>query len=118
MKDRMRKVIATRHQNTRNAYTYSRTTPEEFFGTAARSSFGQLSTQKGFSYADALRSGTENPLQSNLGNAQQIQEQSQTMMVTMQQSMMELMSFMKRTMQTLVQNQDMMLQLLAAKQSK
>jgi len=118
----MRKVIVTRHQNTQNAYTYSRTTPEVFFGTAARSSFGQLNTQTGFSYADALRSGTENPLQSNLGNAQQIQEQSQstleTMMVTMQQSMMELMSFMKTTMQTLVQNQNMVLQLLAAKQSK
>jgi len=120
MKDRMRKVIAARHQNTQNAYTYSRTTPELFFGTAARSSFGQLNTQ-GFSYADALRSGTENPLQSNLGNAQQIQKQSQstleTMMVTMQQNMMELMSFMKTTMQTLVQNQNMVLQLLAAKQS-
>jgi len=62
-----------------------------FFGTAARSSFGQLNTQKGFSYSDALRSGTETPLQSNLGNAQQIQAQSQStlesMMVTMQQSM-------------------------------
>jgi len=90
MKDRMRKVIATRHQNTQNAYTYSSTTPEVFLGTAAISSFGQLNTQKGFSYADALRSGTENPLQSNLGNAQQIQVQSQstleTMMVTIQQS--------------------------------
>jgi len=40
------------------------------------------------------------------------------MMVTMQQSMMELMSFMKTTMQTLIQNQNMVLQLLAAKQSK
>jgi len=40
------------------------------------------------------------------------------MMVTMQQSMMELMSFMKTTMQTLVQNQNMVLQQLAAKQSK
>jgi len=39
------------------------------------------------------------------------------MMVTMQQSMMELMSFMKTTMRTLVQNQNMVLQLLAAKQS-
>jgi len=62
MKDRMRKVTATRHQNTQNAYTYLRTTPEVFFGTAARSSLGQLNTQKlttqkGFSYADALRSG-------------------------------------------------------------
>jgi len=122
MKDRMRKVIATRHQNTQIAYTYSSTTPEVSFGTTARSSFRQLNTQKGFSYADALRSGTENPLQSNLGNDQQIQEQSQstleTMMVTMQESMMELMSFMKSTMQTLVQNQNMVLQLLAAKQSK
>jgi len=103
------------------AYTYSRTTPEVFFGTAARSSFGQLNTQKGFSYADALRSGTENPLHFNLGNAQQIQVQSQStlesMMVTMQ-SMMEFMSFMKTTMQTLVQNQNMVLQLLAGKQSK
>jgi len=118
----MRKVIATRHQNTQNAYTYSRTTTEVFFGTAARSSFGQLNTQKGFSYVDALRSGTENPLQSNPGNTQQIQVQSQstleTMMVTMEQSMMELMSFMKTTMQTLVQNQNIVLQLLAAKQSK
>jgi len=35
------------------------------------------------------------------------------MMVTMQQSMMEFMSFMKMTMQTLVQNQYMVLQLLA-----
>jgi len=90
MKDRMRKVTATRHQNTQNAYTYSRTTPEVFFCTAARSSFGQLNTQKGFSYADALRSGTENPLRSNLRNAQQIQVQSQStlesMMVTKQQS--------------------------------
>jgi len=60
-----------------------------------------------FSYADAL---------------QQIQLQSKStleaMMVTMQQSMMEFMSFMKRTMQTLVQNQIMVLQLLTAKQSK
>jgi len=31
----MRKVTATRHQNSENAYTYSRTTPEVFFGTAA-----------------------------------------------------------------------------------
>jgi len=95
----MRKVIATRHQNSQNAYTYSRTTPEVFFGTAARSSFGQLNTQKDFSYADVLRSGTENPLQSNLGT-------------------MEFMSFMKTTMQTLVQNQNIVLQLLAGKQSK
>jgi len=113
MKDRMRNVTATRHQNT---------TPEVFFVTAARSLFGQLNTQKGFSYADALRSGTENPLQSNLGKAQQIQVQSQStlesMTVTMQQSMIEFMSFMKTTMQTLVQNQNMVLQLLAAKQSK
>jgi len=105
-----------------NAYTYSRTTPEVFFGTAARSSSGQLNTQKGFSYADALRSGTENPLQSNLGNTHQIQVQPQStlesMMVTMQQSMMEFMSFMKTTIQTLVQNQNMVLQLLAAKQFK
>jgi len=40
------------------------------------------------------------------------------MMVTMQLSMMELMSFMNTTMQTLVQNQNMVLQLLAGKQSK
>jgi len=40
------------------------------------------------------------------------------MVVTMQQSMMEFMSLMKTTMQTLVQNQNMVLQLLAAKQSK
>jgi len=58
MKDQMRKKTATRHQNTQNAYSYSRTTPE-------------LNTQKVFSYSDAFRSGTENPLQSNLGNAQQ-----------------------------------------------
>jgi len=113
----MRKVTATtRHRNTRNAYTYSRTTPELFCGTAMRSSFGQLNTQKGFSYADELRSGTENLLQSNLGNAQQIQVQSQSalesMVVTMQQSMMEFMSLMKTIMQTLVQNQNMVLQLL------
>jgi len=38
----MRKVTATRHQNTQNAYAYWRTTPKVFFGTAARSSFGQL----------------------------------------------------------------------------
>jgi len=122
MKDRMRKVTATRHQNTQNAYAYWRTTPKVFFGTAARSSFGQLNTQKGFSYSDALRSGMENPLQSNLGNALQIQVQSQStlesMMVTMQQSIAEFMSFMKTTMQTLVQNQNMVLQLLAAKPSK
>jgi len=66
--------------------------------------------------------GTENPLQSNLGNPQQIQVKSQStleaMMVTMQLSMMELMSFMNTTMQTLVQNQNMVLQLLAGKQSK
>jgi len=102
-------------------------TPEVFFGTAVRSSFGQLNTQKlttqkSFSYADALRSGTENPLQSNIGNAQQIQVQSQStlesMMVTMQQSMMEFMSFMKMTMQTLVKNHNMVLQLLAGKQFK
>jgi len=36
----------------------------------------------------------------------------------MKQSMMEFTSFMKATMQTLVQNQNMVLQLLAAKQSK
>jgi len=41
----------------------------------------------------------------------------ESMMVTMQQSMMEFMSFMKTTMQTLVQSQNMVLQLLAAKQS-
>jgi len=40
------------------------------------------------------------------------------MMVTMQESMMEFMSIMKTTMQTLVQNQNMVLQLLAGKQSK
>jgi len=40
------------------------------------------------------------------------------MMVTMQQSIMEFMSFMKTTMKTLVQNQNMVLQLLAGKQSK
>jgi len=122
MKDRMRKVTATRHQNTQTPYTYSSTTPEVFFGTAARSLFGQLNSQNVFSYADALRSGTETPLLSNLGNAQQIQVQSQitleSMMVTMQQSMMEFMSFMKATMQTLVRNQNMALQLLAGKQSK
>jgi len=39
-------------------------------------------------------------------------------MVTMQESMMEFMSIMKTTMQTLVQNQNMVLQLLAGKQSK
>jgi len=114
-----------RHQINQNAYTYSRATPEVFFGTAARSSFGQLNTQKlttqkGFLYADALRSGTEIPLQSNLGNAQQIQVQSQStlesMVVTIQQSMMEFMSFMKTTMQTRVQNQNMVV--LAGKQSK
>jgi len=99
MKDRMRKMTATRHQNNQNAYTYSRTTPEVFFDTAARSSFNQLNTQKSFSYANALRSRTENPLQYNLGNSQQIQVQSQStlesMMVTMQQSMMEFMSTLK-----------------------
>jgi len=88
MKDRMRKVTATRHQNTQNSYTYSCMTPEVFFGTAVRSSFGQLNTQKlttqkSFSYADALRSGTENPLQSNIGNAQQIQVQSQSTLESM-----------------------------------
>jgi len=40
------------------------------------------------------------------------------MMVTIQQNMMEFMSFNKTTMKTLVQIQNMMLQLLAAKQSK
>jgi len=80
----MRKVIATRHQKTQNAYTCSRTTPDVSLGTAARSSVGQLNTQKG----------------------------------TMQQSMMECKSFMKTTMQTLVQNQNVMLLLLADKQSK
>jgi len=40
------------------------------------------------------------------------------MMVSMQQSMMEFMLFMKTTTQTLVKNQNMVLQLLAAKQSK
>jgi len=40
------------------------------------------------------------------------------MMVTMQQSMMEFMSFMKTTIYTMVKNQNMVLQLLAAKQSK
>jgi len=34
-----------------------RWTPEVLFEMAARSSFGQLNTQKCFSYADALRSG-------------------------------------------------------------
>jgi len=77
-----------------------------------------LTTQKGFSNADALRSGTENPLQSNIGNAQQIQSTLEYMMVTMQQSMMEFMSVMKTTMQTLVQNQNMVLQLLAGKKFK
>jgi len=38
-------------------------------------------------------------------------------MVTMQQSMMEFMSFMITTMQTLFKNQNMVLQLLAVKQS-
>jgi len=56
---------------------------------------------------------TENALQSNLGNIQQVPEQSQNtleaIMVTMQQSMMELMFFMKTT---------MVIQLLTAKQSK
>jgi len=109
MKDRIRRVTAMRHQYTQNAYTYSLMTTEVYFGTAARSSFGQLNTQKGFSYG--LRSGTENRLQPNLENVQQIQVQSV-------QSMMEFMSFMKTTMQTQDQNQNMVLHLLAAKQSK
>jgi len=39
-------------------------------------------------------------------------------MVTMQQSIIEFMSFMKATMQTLVENQNMVLLLLADKQFK
>ncbi|KAH8338636.1 hypothetical protein KR074_000186 [Drosophila pseudoananassae] len=122
LKSRMRQATATRNQNPQNAYVSSKTTPDVFFAKAARSSFGPLNTTNGFSYADALRSGREIPIQPNSQSAQQAPEQphskTETMMLTLQQSMMELMSFMKTTMQTLVQNQNMVIQLLVAQQSK
>ena len=130
LKSRMRRVPPTRSQHMSNAIIPSQTTPDVFFAKTARSSFGPINTINGFSYASAVKSGINKPTPStslpnviqaepNLASVQQQTQSSIEMMIfSLQQSMMDFVTFMKTTMQNLMQNQNTLIQMLASQQSK
>lgn len=113
--------------------TVSRSNPEVFFSTAARSSLGPINSDKTVTYASALKSGLATPaskssfLQSayheqNTAQQHQSPEQPQNnfeaLICSLQQSLTEFMSFMRTTMQDLMRNQNLLIQMLVSQQSK
>lgn len=127
------RVAIVRSQNAPITKIPSKHNPEVFFSTAARSSLGTGFVTKNASYASALRSGLEppasnapcsqskyvdfNPVQDKKPTEQQ-QNKFEEMILTLQQSMAEFMAFMRTTMQDLMRNQNMLIQLLVSQHSK
>ncbi|XP_039233271.1 uncharacterized protein LOC120322279 [Drosophila yakuba] len=127
------RVTTVRSQNAPITKIPSKNNPEVFFSTAPRSSLGTGFVTKNESYASALRSGLEPPA-SNAPCSQakyvdfnsvqdkkpmeQQQNNFEAMILTLQQSMAEFMAFMRTTIQDLLRNKNMLIQLLVSQQSK
>jgi len=82
--------------------------PPTFFAKAARSWIGPLKTYKGISYARALKIGQGNNMQNQLNMQEemgQAHRSIEAMMMTLQESMMDFISILKTSMQSLMQNQ-------------
>jgi len=132
MKSRLHQRVTTaRPQNV--PFTPSKLKPDVFFSTAARSSFGPESFTKNVTFANALKSGLEPPasnipfsqathLEPNTAKQYQPTEQQQSnsdaILFNLQQSLMDFMAFMRTTMQDLMRNQNLLIQMLLSQQAK
>lgn len=125
------RVTSARSQNAPSKFILSKTNPEVFFSTAVRSSFGSATNTKKVTYANALKSGltshttpipqaaqTDPYTAQNHQTVDQPQSNIEVMLCTLQQSMLDFMSFMRTTMQDLMRNQNMLIQMLVSQQSK
>ena len=133
LKSRIHQRVTTpRSENVR--LTPSKSHPDVFFSSATRSSLDSRSSiRKNVTFAGALKSGLEpttpNTLhpkapnsEINMANHYQPVEHQQNnleaLFSSLQQSIMEFMSFMRTTMQDLMRNQNLLIQMLVSHQSK
>jgi len=103
----------------------SKSTPKVFFSSAARSSLGSSTINKNVSFASVVKSGHASPaynVQStptvSYQPAEHTENKMETMILRLQHSMDEFISFMRATMQSMLTNQNILIQMLQNTLSK
>ncbi|XP_036319685.1 uncharacterized protein LOC118734086 [Rhagoletis pomonella] len=130
LKNRINQRVASiRTHNVPNAFVPSQTNPDVFFAKRATSPTVLSNTVNGVSFASALKSSLENRAPTKTAPQVAPQEQHphapygkqsniEAMIASMQQSMMNFMTFTQNTMQELMRNQNTLLNLLATQQTR
>jgi len=121
LKNRIKQRVSTARSH-HTPLMPSKSTPQVFFSSAARSSLGSSTINKNVSLASVIKSGQASPVQSpptvSYQPAGHTENKMETMILRLQHSMDEFIYFMRTTMQSILTNQNILIQMLQNTLSK